>query len=393
MRTGTAVYVVTDPGVPAYGAKGCSVHVQEVLRELRRRYHSVHLITTRRGGDAPPGLADVVVHELPRPGGRLSAREAAQRSADEATATILTRLCSEHRVELVYQRYALWSAAPLEAARRAGVPAVLEINAPLLQEQAEHRGGLYDAAAARDWTLRALAAADAPFAVSGPVARWAQRLDPRRRAIPVIGNGVDVARFTPPPFRGHVVEPVVAFAGSFKPWHGLDLLVDAVAAARAEGAPMRLLLIGDGPELAKTTARARDAGIPVVATGRLSPEQVPGRLRGADLAAAPYPAGDHYFSPLKVAEYLAAGLPTVASAIGDLPGLVADGVEALLVPPGDVAATGRALVRLATDPGLRARMAEAARRAAEQRLSWSAVVDETLALLTGRSAAATEAVG
>lgn len=392
MSRGTAVYVVTDPGVPVFGAKGCSVHVQEVLRELRRRYRTVHLITTRPGGAAPQDLADIVVHRLPRPGGTdLAAREATQRSADEAAAAILGRLCDTHRIEILYQRYALWSAATLEAARRAGVPTVLEVNSPLPQEQAEHRG-LHDAAAAHRWTLRALDAADAPFAASGPVARWAERLDPSRRMIPVIGNGVDVTRFTPRP-RRNTAEPVVAFAGTFKPWHGLDLLVDAVALARAQSPAMRLLLIGDGPELAATRARARAAGVPVVATGQLPPAEVPDWLRGADLATAPYPAGDHYFSPLKVAEYLAAGLPTVASAIADLPQLVADGTEALLVPPGDVRATGGALARLANDPELSAQMARAARRAAERRLSWSAVVDQVLGLVPGLPGPTTEAVG
>jgi glycosyltransferase involved in cell wall biosynthesis len=125
----------------------------------------------------------------------------------------------------------------------------------------------------------------------------------------------------------------------------------------------------------------------VHATGRLDPAEVPGWLHGADLAAAPYPEGDHYFSPLKVAEYLAAGLPTVASAIADLPGLVADGEEALLVPPGDVTATAAALARLARDPGLRAHLSVAGRRAAEQRMSWSAVVDATLALVPAVPAA------
>lgn len=391
MSSGTAVYVVTDPGVPAFGARGSSVHVQEVLRELQRRYRTVHLITTRLGGAAPRGLADVLVHELPRPSGvDLAAREAAQRHADEVAATVLAGLCDGHRIEVVYQRYALWSAATLEVARRAGVPTVLEINAPLLREQAEHRG-LHDAARARHWTLRALDAADAPFAVTGPVARWAQRLDPRGRAIPIVGNGVDVTRFTPGR-RRRAGEPVVAFVSTFKPWHGLDLLVDAVAAARAGGPAMRLLLIGDGPELAATRTRARDADVPLIATGQLAPAEVPDRLRGADLAAAPYPAGDHYFSPLKVGEYLATGLPTVASAIADLPRLVADGTEALLVPPGDVAATSSALARLAADPELHARLAKAARRAAERRLSWSAVVDRTLGLLREQQAAATTEV-
>jgi hypothetical protein len=136
----TAVYVCTDPGVPAFGAKGCSVHVQEVLRELLRRYRTVHLITTRPGGDPPADLTGVIVHPLPRPAGADAAeREEAQRTADAAAAAVLGRLCAAYRVGLVYQRYALWSAATLEAAWRLGVPSVLEINAPLLAEQATYR--------------------------------------------------------------------------------------------------------------------------------------------------------------------------------------------------------------------------------------------------------------
>jgi glycosyltransferase involved in cell wall biosynthesis len=376
----TAVYVVTDPGVPAFGSKGCSVHVQEVLRELIRRYGSVQLVTIRPGGDPPADLAGVVVHELPLArSSDLADREAAQRRAGEAAGRVVAELCAGD-VALVYERYALWSALALEAARAAAVPTVLEINAPLVDEQGRHRG-LHDATAARRWTARALAAADAPFAVAGPVARWAEALDPRRRIIPVVPNGVDLRRFTPAPFRPDATAQVVAFAGTFKPWHGTELLVDAVAAARARGAALRLLLIGDGPQLPATFERAGRAGVPVHATGRLDPAEVPKWLQGADLAAAPYPEGEHYFSPLKVAEYLAAGLPTVAGAIADLPGLVADGEEALLVPPGDVTATAAALARLARDPGLRAHLSVAGRRAAEQRMSWSAVVDATLALV------------
>lgn len=382
----TAGYVCTDPGVPTFGAKGCSVHVQEVLRELVRRHRTVHLITTRTGGEPPADLANVVVHALPRPAGTLAEREVAQCAADTQAARVLAGIHAREPVGLVYQRYALWGAATLETARRIGVPSVLEINAPLLAEQATHRG-LVDADEATRRTLRLLAAADAPFAVAGPVARWASTMDPRGRTVPTIGNGVDVDRFTPGPVRD-TTEPsdlTVAFSGTFKPWHGLDVLVDAVAAAIASGAALRLLLIGDGPELAATCARAAAAGVPVTATGQVTPSQVPALLRTADLAAAPYPAGEHYFSPLKVAEYLAAGLPTVASAIADIPDLVADGTEALLVPPGDVAATAAALRSLGCDVGLRRELAAAGRRAAEQRLSWAAVVDRSLALLEPRT--------
>ncbi|MBR7504053.1 glycosyltransferase family 4 protein, partial [Mycobacterium tuberculosis] len=80
-----------------------------------------------------------------------------------------------------------------------------------------------------------------------------------------------------------------------------------------------------------------------------------------DIASAPYPGGPNYFSPLKVYEYMAAGLPTVASAVGALPDLIAGTGTGLLVPPDDLAALTEALQSLIDDPALRTRMGEAAR--------------------------------
>ena len=97
---------------------------------------------------------------------------------------------------------------------------------------------------------------------------------------------------------------------------------------------------------------------------------MPGILHGLDIATAPYPAGEHYFSPLKVYEYLAAGLPTIASAIGTIPDLLGRGQLGVLVAPGDVDALARALDELAADPARRTRLAVASREAAVREHDW-----------------------
>jgi glycosyltransferase involved in cell wall biosynthesis len=77
-----------------------------------------------------------------------------------------------------------------------------------------------------------------------------------------------------------------------------------------------------------------------------------------DIAVAPYLSQrDFYFSPLKLVEYLAAGIPLVTTAQGDIPDLV--GAAGLLVQPGSVAELSAALTRLIEDPKLRARLSHA----------------------------------
>jgi hypothetical protein len=58
-----AVYICSDPGIPVFGRKGASVHVQSVLRVLVQRGAEVHLVAARTGGAVPPGLESVHLHE------------------------------------------------------------------------------------------------------------------------------------------------------------------------------------------------------------------------------------------------------------------------------------------------------------------------------------------
>lgn len=79
--------------------------------------------------------------------------------------------------------------------------------------------------------------------------------------------------------------------------------------------------------------------------GAVSSSEIPGQLRGSAIGVAPYPetvSAHHYFSPLQVYEYLAAGLPIVASNIGQIPHAVGD--AGVLVPGSNASALAQALV-------------------------------------------------
>ncbi|WP_026874987.1 glycosyltransferase family 4 protein [Jiangella gansuensis] len=371
-------YVCADPGVPVFGTKGASVHVREVLRVLVAGGARVDLFCRRTGGLPPPDLAGVRVHRLPA----VASRDVAGRELEMLAQgrDVERMLAAAGAFDLVYERYSLWDAAAMSWARTAGVPAVLEVNAPLVDEQAEHRGLVH-----RDEALTVLRAAamcsSVVACVSEPVADWVRSVAGPAAPVVVQPNGVDVERVRPGLGRGR--RPyTVGFVGTLKPWHGVDVLVAAFAMLAHECPDARLLVVGDGPEAPALRAGVRQAGLDgaVEFTGAVEPDAVPALLHRMDVATAPYPAGaSQYFSPLKVYEYLAAALPVVASRTGQLPSILRDGVDGVLVPPGDPAALARELIRLRHDPGRRLRLARAARATAERHHTWQAVVGRTLA--------------
>lgn len=370
------VYVCADAGVPVLGTKGASLHVQEVVRVMGRNHH-VTVIAARTGGGGSLRVPDGCVLTLPEVTGRDPAqREQAARLAAAAVPELITAAeRASGPADLVYERYSLWSSGGMAAAAARGVPGVLEVNAPLIDEQARHRY-LGDPAAAEQVAATVFTDASAVVAVSEPVAAWVRQRAPHRSRVHVVPNGVDPSRFHPRPPRARGPF-TVGFVGTLKPWHGVDVLVDAMR--RMDG-DARLVVVGDGPQLEQLREAAQPLASRAVFTGALPPAAVADALAQVDATAAPYPPGEAYFSPLKVFEYMAAGTAVVASAIGQLPSLIEDGRTGLLVPPGDPEALARALLRLRTNPALRRSLGEAARRDVCERHTWDQVVERILGL-------------
>src|SRR5438874_58519 len=388
-------YISADPGVPVFGSKGCSIHVQEVLRALLKRGAEVDLLATSCQGNAPKSLEAVRLHPLPpAPKGELAVREQLSLSANDQLLGALRKLggagLEGRAFDLIYERYSLWSFAGMEYGRATGTPAVLEVNAPLIDEQAEHRG-LVDRASAQRVAERAFQSATVLIAVSDAVAAYLERFSGARGKVQVVPNGVDPLRF---PEKLEASLPsmpksfTVGFVGTLKAWHGLPILMEAFAQFHASRPNTRLLIVGDGPERQRLEAdlSARNLMASVHFTGAVAPDAVPGLLASMDVGVAPYPKlSNFYFSPLKVYEYMAAGLPLVASRIGQLETLIEHGVTGLLTTPSDAPELANALLQLHDAPGLRKRLGQAARSLVLRNHTWDAVVERILSLAGIRS--------
>ncbi|MFT0848552.1 glycosyltransferase family 4 protein [Actinomycetaceae bacterium L2_0104] len=376
MRIG---YLLPDPGIGIFGAKGASVHAQEIVRALRAAGHEVIVFCVRLDQSIPTDLADLEARHFPLP---TCTSTVERERAISGVAQTIARQARNAELDCVYERYSLFSSAGADVARSEAIPFVLEVNAPLIEEQRRYRE-LVEVERAWEATRAQFSAATVISCVSSPVAEWARQLAKPENVV-VIPNGVNTERISPAPTgetpdeSGRAVK--VGFVGTLKPWHGTGLLIEAVARMDDD---TELVLCGDGPDREALEHRAERIGVAnrVRFLGSVAPAQVPRVLRDLDIAVAPYPAGEHYFSPLKLYEYMAAGLPIVASAIGEIPETLEHGTCGMLVPAGDVDELANALRRLARDSGLRRRLGEAARESAREKHDWRARVGTLMGLV------------
>lgn len=373
-------YLCADPGIPVYGQKGCSRHVQEMLRAFESYGANIHLFAYRWGEHDVDSKRNVIRIGLPALG-KVKGSEREQHLLDNNTA--IERLLIDHGpFELVYERYALWSHAGLAAAKTMGARTVLEVNAPLIEEQQSFRE-LHARQAAIISTKRAFDAADVIVAVSDEVAGYINQFEEAHGKVHVIPNGVDAERFPNrlPAGTSHSRPFTVGFVGTLKPWHGVDLLLRAFAELVDQQRSAQLLIVGDGPERENLYALADALGISTAVefTGAVSPAHIPALLSRMDVGVAPYPAMQNfYFSPLKILEYMAAGLPVVASRIGQITQLVEHGRDGLLVECGDIAALTEALHRLHRSTALGHRFGRTGQEKVRRQHTWQAVAERVL---------------
>ncbi|HYP21353.1 MAG TPA: glycosyltransferase family 4 protein, partial [Chloroflexia bacterium] len=269
------------------------------------------------------------------------------------------------------------------------IPGLLEVNAPLIEEQAEHRG-LVHRELAEEVANRAFGAATALLAVSREVAAYLEAFPAAQGRVHVVPNGVNPARFEGVAGTRDRKEDgifTVGFVGTLKPWHGLPALVEAFDFLYRHTQGVRLLIVGEGPERETMQAELERRGLLRHArfTGAVAPHEVPQLLAEMDVAVAPYPnRADFYFSPLKVYEYMAAGLPVVASRIGQLEDVIEHEANGLLCAPGDPIALAGALDRLRRDAALRARLGQEARRSVLRGHTWDSVAARILEIAATR---------
>lgn len=218
-----------------------------------------------------------------------------------------------------------------------------------------------------------LSAADTVIAVSaGAAAALATALPDA--SVRLVENGVNVARFTSSPRNGRADRAALSilYVGVLTPRKGVVDLLTASDHLEGRGLAHEILLVGGIPDEGAAAGQAvleaaRERPGRISVAGPRAPEEMPAMYEAADIFCLP---SWWEAMPLSVLEAMAAGLPVVATGVGDVGRLIEHGVNGLIVPPRDPDALAEALARLLTDRDLRRDLSSKARATVEKR--WDA---------------------
>jgi glycosyltransferase involved in cell wall biosynthesis len=418
------LYLCTDLSIPILGQHGAAVHVRSLVAAFERAGHNAILaapLLNKSPWERAATVAATLLHVPPAPDttAAVSALKAFNRALEASNSLPgevrrilynkdlvrhLRGRFTDYPPDVVYERASLYSTAGVEIARELNRPIVIELNAPPALEHATYRSRCIQELAAQveRWTLMQ---ADLVLAVSAELCNYVIELgvDPDR--VHVFPNGVDSALFYPKSScangadrkmpassqawlnfgKGSGVEdnakpagvdgsPVLGFVGGLRPWHGVEILPRLVERLRARHPRIRMVIAGDGPLRSDLERAFAECGLSerVHFTGAMHHEDVPDWIRQFDVAVAPYAPVGHpfYFSPLKLFEYMACGVPTVAARIGQIEEVVRHGETGMLYRPGDFDELAAACDQLLTDEALRYKIGQSAAEEIHGHYTW-----------------------
>ncbi len=343
---------------------GQYVHVEELTRALEQLGHELVMVGPGSMRRAVFGGSSGLVARMKRaiPG---AAYELLEFGYSLVAFVKLVAGVIRYRPDVIYERYNLYLPAGVWASRLLGVPLLLEVNAPLLEERSKF-GGIALPRLAR-WTENtAWRGADALLPVTMVLADRLRDRGVDQERITVIPNGVNQDRFSGASDSEYAKSRlglsgklVLGFTGFVRDWHGLDRVVELLAQGDEE---RHLLVVGDGPacEGLRHQAAALGVGERVTITGVVERDQIGDYVAAFDIALQPDVVD--YASPLKLFEYLALGRPVVAPDKPNIREVLSDGQNAALFDPEAPGAFQTAIERLCRDPAMRRQIGERAIR-------------------------------
>jgi len=367
----------------------------ELIKRQRAAGHDAQVFTAAYHGSGDHLFAGIPVHRFRYFFARWEALTHDESAADRMQRSLLYRLmpapfvvagmfgawrlCRRERFDVIHVHWPVplalwgWAARAARVARRARrTPVVLTFYGIELR-----------------WVKRSL-----PFLKGfvGWICRWADRVvaissDTAREIRELVDVPVDVIPYTTP-LAGNTAARGLAsgagrgltilFVGRLVELKGLAYLIEAVGRLGGR-VPARIVAIGIGPERDRLEALARDRKVDVDFRNKVPDAELHQAFLTSDVLVLPSiidARGDTEGLGVVLLDAMSYGIPAIASRVGGIPDIIEDGVSGLLVPPADPQALANAIERVAGDPALAKRLADAGRARLRTHFSWDVITQE-----------------
>jgi glycosyltransferase involved in cell wall biosynthesis len=283
---------------------------------------------------------------------------------DKSLETSLIELVNEFEPDLIYERVAYLQNSGVKIASRKGVKHVAEINAPYPEERVYFSGSSFFEDQAKDHEREILVKSDLVTVVSNDLKiHLEKKLADVDSKIMVIPNSVNPKEI-PESFEAATeikqafeisTDCVIGFVGSIFPYHGVELMIEALA--RIDRADVKLLIVGDGAALTELKTLAKKLNIldRCIFTGSVPHRKVYDYIQCMDICCMP--DSNWYGSPVKIFEYGLMKKPVIAPNVGPVRDTMIHNQTGILVEP-DAESLETAFAKLLNDRELRERIAE-----------------------------------
>ena len=292
------------------------------------------------------------------------------------------------KYDVLIVRYAFNIFSSVLIAKLLRHPLILEVNSPSYYEQTQLFGRQL-------WRLSALIErwilknASMVVTVSDELKDMFVNQGISDEKIAVVYNGVETHRFYPRKKNKNLAKKlgipldafVVGFSGSFQKWHGVNNILKI--AEYLNNSEVYFMLVGDGFVRQEIESHVRNRGIKnVIFCGSVSYEKMPQYLSLFDVAVAPYPnLKKFYFSPLKIFEYMAMGIPTIAPNLGQIGRVINNNENGILVQPGRYDFFANEISRLMESDQDRKVIGRCASQMAHSKMDWTLTAEKYIHII------------
>ena len=358
------------PEINLSGGHGGSSHVSDVLASLEHLGHEIKLIDARKENTTQASkLYSYLVAPFLR--------------------TI--KHCIFNDVDIVYERNRLFGGGAILAGNLFGKPSILELNEPAELSFEGLRGTV------AKWIFNRVS--KKATVITGTHNSFFNSL-PKEKCL-LITYGTNAEKFIPREPDAELIKKfglvrgkTILYCGSFAPWHMLENTIVAAKDIIARDSEVKFLLLGFGGqfERIKTLIKTLKLENNILLPGKIPHTDMFSYINSADICLAlfdrnygPFKKYDYFYSPIKVHEYKSCAKPIIASSIGNLKTLVADGVNGLLVNEQNPKEIAEALHKLLNNKKLSADISKANREDVLQNYDWNIINSRILAAISRKA--------